>query len=41
MIGIWQILIVLIVFFALPIGVFLLGYFIGKKAGFNKAIQEH
>lgn len=41
MIGPWQILIVLFVVFILSVGVFLLGYFIGRKAGFKEAIQEH
>jgi len=39
-IGPWQVLIVLLVVLIFPIGLFVLAYFIGKKAGYNKALKE-
>jgi len=36
----WQILIVLFVVLIFPAGLFILAYFIGKKAGYNKALRE-
>ncbi len=39
-IGPWQVLIVLLVALIFPIGLFVLAYFIGKKAGYRKAMKE-
>jgi len=38
-IGPWQILLILIILI-IPVGIFLIGYFVGKGVGFKKAREE-